>query len=85
MSCNPVIQSPEDQFLHWRQGMERKREEQARKMKEFQSHVERSQRDNDKLQTQIGESCEPGRGIINKASFKAFSINLCNSPLTKSR
>ena len=36
------------------------------------------------LWTQIGESCELGRGIINKASFKAFSINLCNIPLTKS-
>ena len=84
MPCNPVIQSPEDQFLHWRQGME-KNEEQARNMKELQSHVERSQRDNDQLRTRIRESREPVRGIINKASFKTFSINLCNSPLTKSR
>ena len=84
MSCNPVIQSPEDQFLHWHQGMERKKEEPVRKMKELQSRVERSQRDNDELRTQIGENREPGRCIINKASFKAYSINLCNSPLTKS-
>ena len=84
MSCNPMKQSPEDQFFHWRQGMERKQEEQARKMKELQSHVEGSQRNNDQSWTQIGESRKPGRGIINKAFFKAFSINLCNSPFTKS-
>ena len=30
MSTNPMIQSPEDQFLYWRQDMERKQEEQAR-------------------------------------------------------
>ena len=39
MSCNPVIQSPKDQFLYWREGMERKQEEQAKKM-ELKSHVE---------------------------------------------
>ena len=33
--------------------MERKKEEQAKKMKELQSHVERSQRDNDQLRTRI--------------------------------
>ena len=81
MSCNPMTQSPEDQFFHWRQDMERKQEEQVRKMKELQSHVEGLQRNNDQSQAQIGESHEPGRGIINKAFFKAFSINLCNSPL----
>ena len=64
--------------------MERKKEEEARKIKELQSHVERPQRDNDQLRTQIGERCEPGRGIINKASFKAYSINLCNRSFTKS-
>ena len=36
--------------------MERKPEEQARKIKELHSHVERPQRDNDKSRTQIGES-----------------------------
>ena len=79
-----ATQLPEDQFFHWCQGMERKQEEQARKMKELQSHVEGSQRDNDQLRTHIGEIRELGRGIINKAFFKAFFINLCNSPLIKS-
>ena len=37
----------EDQFLHWRQDMERKHKEQTRKMKELQSHVERLQRENE--------------------------------------
>ena len=84
MLSNLVNQSKEYQFLHWRQDMERKQEEQARKMKELQSHVDRLQQENDQLCTQIRESREPGRGIINKAFFKAFSIDLCNSPLSKS-
>ena len=50
MSTNPVIQSLEDQFLHWSQDMERKHEEQARKMKELQGHAEHLQRENDQLQ-----------------------------------
>ena len=81
MSCNPMTQSSENQFFHWCQDLERKQEEQARKMKELQSHVEGSQRNNDQSRTQIGESREPGEGIINKAFFKAFFINLCKSPL----
>ena len=40
MSNNPMIQSPEDQFLYWRQDMEKKHEEQARQMKELQDHAE---------------------------------------------
>ena len=83
MSSNPVNQSKEDRFLHWCQDMERKQEESARKMKELQSHVEYLQRENDQLRTQIRESHTLGRGIINKSFFKAFSINLCNSPLSK--
>ena len=63
--------------------MERKHEEQARKVKDLQSHVERLQRENDQLRTHIGESRDLGRGIINTAFFKAFSFNLCNSPLSK--
>ena len=51
MSSNLVNQSLEDQFLHWRQDMERKQEEQTRKMKELQSHVERLQRENEQSQT----------------------------------
>ena len=35
MTSNPVIQSLEDQFLYWRQDMEKKQEEQARQMKEL--------------------------------------------------
>ena len=34
MTRNLMIQLPEDQFLHWRQDMEKKQEEQARKMME---------------------------------------------------
>ena len=29
MKSNPMIQSPEDQFLHWRQDMEKKQEKQG--------------------------------------------------------
>ena len=47
MLSNLMIQSPEDQFLHWRQDMEKKQEEQARQMKELQGHVELLQREND--------------------------------------
>ena len=50
MPTNPVIQSAEDQFLHWHQDMERKQEDQARQMKELQGHAERLQREKDKLQ-----------------------------------
>ena len=63
--------------------MERKQEEQARKMKELQSHVDRLQRENDQSRAWIGESHDPGRGIINKVFFKGFSFNLGNSPLSK--
>ena len=55
MTSNPVIQSPEDQFLHWRQDMKRKQEEQARQMKEFQEHAEQLQRENDYLRAQVKE------------------------------
>ena len=40
MSSNLVIQSPEDQFLHWRQDMEKKQEEQVRHMRELQDRAE---------------------------------------------
>ena len=49
MSTNPMVQSPEGQFLHWRQDMERKQEEQARQMEKLQGHVERLQLENDRL------------------------------------
>ena len=49
MANIPMIQSPEDQFLHWRQEMEKKQEEQSRQMQELQGCVERLQRENDQL------------------------------------
>ena len=53
MTSNLVIQSPEDQLLHWRQDMEKKHEEQARQMRELQDRVEHPQRENDHLQAQV--------------------------------
>ena len=49
MSINPMIQSPEDQFLYWHQDLERKQEEQARQMKKLQSYVEQLHQENDQL------------------------------------
>ena len=49
MASNPVIQSLEDQFLHWRQDMEKKQEGQARQMKELQDNAEQLQCENDRL------------------------------------
>ena len=40
MSSNLMNQSPKDQSLHWHQEMEKKQEEQVRRMKELQGHVE---------------------------------------------
>ena len=51
MSNNPVHQTHEYQFLHWRQKMERKQEEKVREMQELQAHAERMQRENDQLWT----------------------------------
>ena len=53
MTNIPMNQSPEDQFLHWRQDMEKKQEEQARQMKELQGQVERLRRKNDQQRAQI--------------------------------
>ena len=53
MTSNLVIQAPEDQFLHWRQDMEKKQEEHARQMKELQEHAEHLQRENDRLRSQV--------------------------------
>ena len=53
MNSNLVIQSPEDQFLHWHQNMEKKQEEQARQMRELQECAEQLQRKNDRLQAQV--------------------------------
>ena len=63
MSTNLMIQSPKDQFLHWRQDMERKQEEQARYLKELQAHAERLQRENDQLWAQIERSRDLGKEV----------------------
>ena len=53
MSNNLMHQTPEDQFLHWCQEMERKQKEQVRQMQELQARVERLQCENDQLQAQV--------------------------------
>ena len=63
MSINLMIQSQEDQFLHWRQDLERKQEEQARQMKELQAHVERLHQENDQLRAQIEKGCDLGKDV----------------------
>ena len=63
MSNNPINQTPEDQFLHWRQEIERKQEEQARQMQELRGHVERLQCENDQLRAQVEKSRELGRDV----------------------
>ena len=61
MASISMNQSPEDQFLHWRQDMEKKQQEQARQMKELQGHVERLQRENHQLRAEVGKSHDLGR------------------------
>ena len=51
MSNNSMHQTPKDQFLHWRQEMERKQEEKERQMHELQARTECLQRDNDQLRS----------------------------------
>ena len=63
MSTNSVIQFLENQFLHWRQDMERKQEEQARQMKEVQGHVKRLQWENDQLLAQIEKNHGLGKNV----------------------
>ena len=63
MSSNPMNQSPEDQFLSWRQEMEKKQEEQARQVKELQGHAECLQRENDQLRAQIEKSRDLGKDV----------------------
>ena len=47
MSSNPANQPIEDQFLRWRQEMEAKQEEQARKMAELREHANHLQQENE--------------------------------------
>ena len=53
MTSIPMNQSLEDQFLHWRQDMERKQEEQARQMKELIGQAEHLRCKSDQLRAQI--------------------------------
>ena len=63
MTSNPANQSLEDQFLRWRQDMEAKQEEQARKMAELQSRPDHLQQENNRLRTHLeGERAENVRG-----------------------
>ena len=71
MTSNLVIQSPEDQFLHWRQDMEKKQYEQVRQMKEFQEHAEHLQRENNHLQAQVEKRHDlDKRGMQNSGQAK---------------
>ena len=53
MTSNSMIQSLEDQFLHWRQDMEKKHEKQERQMKELQESAEHRQHENDCLWAKV--------------------------------
>ena len=61
-SSNPIImainlenQSLKDQFLHWRQDIETKQQEQARHMAKLQSRVDNLQHENDRVQDCLEE------------------------------
>ena len=60
MTSNPVIQLPEDQFLHWRQDMEKKHEEQARQIRELKDRAEHLQRENNHLRAQVEKKRDLG-------------------------
>ena len=49
MANNPPNQSLKDQFLHWRQDMETKQEEQAGHMAELRNCDDRLQQENDRM------------------------------------
>ena len=57
MLNNLMYQTPEDQFLHWLQEIERKQEE------ELQAGVERLQYENDQLWAQVEESRDLGKDV----------------------
>ena len=61
MTSISLNQSLEDKFLHWRQDMERKQEEQTRQMKELQDQAKLLWCENDQLQAQIEKSRDPGK------------------------
>ena len=53
MSSNPANQPIEDLFLHWRQEMEAKQEEQARQMAELLEHANHLQQENECLRARL--------------------------------
>ena len=63
MSNNLVHQTPKDQFLHWRQEMKRKQEEQAKQMHELQARTECLQHENDQLRSQVEKSLKLGKDV----------------------
>ena len=62
MSSNSVIQSPEDQFLHWHQDMEKKQEEQVRQMRELWDSTKHMQYEKDRLWAQVKKRHNLGEG-----------------------
>ena len=71
MSSHPLNQSPEDQFLHWHQEMEKEHKEQARHVKELQGHVEILQRENDQLWVQIEKKLQSWKRCMRQWSSRA--------------
>ena len=64
MTSNPANLAPEDQFLLWRQELEARQEEQARKVAELREQANRLRQENEHLRTQLdasrtGQSREP--------------------------
>ena len=63
-----IIQVPEDQFLHWRQDMEKKQDEQARQMRELQDRTEHLQCENNHLWAQVEKMCDLGERDVPDSS-----------------
>ena len=63
MISNLINQSSADQFLHLRQDLKRKQEEQARHMKGLQGQAKRLQHENDQLRAHIEKSHDPGKDV----------------------
>ena len=61
MSSNLMIQSSEDQFLHWHQDMEKKQKEQARKIRELEDRAKHLQCENDRLWAQVEKRRDLGK------------------------
>ena len=57
MTSNPANLAPEDQFLLWRQELEARQEEQARKVAELREQANRLRQENEHLRTQLDASC----------------------------